>query len=124
MLEEEPLDEEGQKKSRKLALRSKLRGYKRKTEQLKSLNIKKMHTDGKRKKIKLAVAKQKKHSSHVQVPQKTGLFQPEVTEDKPVEFNIDMFLLNVSKERPSSKFGYYCGQSVGAGQQDSQSDYD
>lgn len=57
MLEEDPLDEEGLKKSRKIALRSKLRGFKRKTEQLKSLNIKKLHTDGKRKKMKLAAAK-------------------------------------------------------------------
>ena len=32
MLEEEPLDEEGLKKSRKIALRTKLRGFKKKTE--------------------------------------------------------------------------------------------
>ena len=52
MLEDEPLDEEGVKRSKKLALRSKLRTYKKKTDQLKSLNIKKMTSDPKRKKLK------------------------------------------------------------------------
>lgn len=32
MLEEDPLDEDGIKRSKKLALRSKLRGFKKKTE--------------------------------------------------------------------------------------------
>ena len=52
MLEDEPLDEESQKRSRKLALRTKLRGYKKKTEILKSLNVKKLASDTKRKKMK------------------------------------------------------------------------
>lgn len=52
MLDDEPLDEEAQKRSRKLALRSKLRAYKKKNDQLKSLNVKKLATDSKRKKAK------------------------------------------------------------------------
>ena len=52
MLDDEPLDEEAQKRSRKLALRTKLRGFKKKTENLKSLNIKKLTSDSKRKQMK------------------------------------------------------------------------
>ena len=52
MLEDEPLDEEQLKRSRKIALRTKLRGYKKKADNLKSLNVKKMASDVKRKKAK------------------------------------------------------------------------
>ena len=42
MLEEEPLNEDGQRRSRALALRAKLRGLNKKVEQGRQLNVKKM----------------------------------------------------------------------------------
>ena len=63
MLEDEPLDEEAQKKSRKIALRTKLRSYKKKTDAMKSLNIKKIVSNQKRQKAKFASQIQLKNNS-------------------------------------------------------------
>lgn len=70
MLEDDPLDDEGVKRSKKLALKSKLRAYKKKTESLKSLNMKKMMSDCKRKKLKNQSYIQSKTSSHLQPSRK------------------------------------------------------
>ena len=70
MLEDEPLDNEGLKRSKKLALRSKLRTFKKKTDQLKSLNIKKITSDTKRKKLKFQSQIQSKTASQLQISRK------------------------------------------------------